>query len=235
MTPIWLNKPETARRVYQRIAVVFDWAKASGYREGNSPMDGVRNVLPNQTAQPRHHAALDWRELPKFMKKLSKRPASSARALEFIILTAARSSEARLATWEEIDLVNEIWTIPGNRMKMGIEHRVPLSSEVIRILKNAAELGSQYLFPAHDLAKPMSDMVFSALMKRMGRNDLTTHGFRSTFRDWCSEQNQHSRETAELSLAHRIGNATERAYARSDLLEQRRELMQDWADYALSE
>ncbi|WP_420550537.1 tyrosine-type recombinase/integrase [Litorivicinus lipolyticus] len=233
MTPIWLEKPETARRVYQRIAVVFDWAKASGYREGDSPMEGVRDVLPKQTAKPKHHTALDWRELPDFMIKLGKRPATSARALEFIILTAARSSEARMATWDEIDLTNQVWTIPGNRMKMGIEHRVPLSSEAIRILKNAAELRSQYLFPAHNLAKPMSDMVFAALMKRMGRQDLTTHGFRSTFRDWCSEQNQHSREAAELSLAHRIGNATERAYARSDLLEQRRALMQDWAEYAM--
>ena len=197
-------------------------------------MEGVREVLRRQAARPKHHAALDWRELPQFMAELSRRPAMSACALEFIILTAARSSEARLATWKEIDLASGAWIIPGNRMKTGIEHRVPLSSAATRLIKTASVPGSKFLFPAHDLNKPMSDMVFSALMKRMGYCDLTTHGFRSTFRDWCSEQSRHSREAAELALAHRIGDATERAYARSDLLDQRRELMQDWADYSTS-
>ncbi|MGB7286638.1 MAG: site-specific integrase [Salaquimonas sp.] len=168
------------------------------------------------------------------MAELKKRSAVSARALEFIIFTASRSSEARKAKWHEFDLENALWTVPAQRMKMGIEHRVPLSKHAIATLKFCKGYGSDYVFPAHNLKAPMSDMVFSALMKRMGYSDLTTHGFRSTFRDWCSEHHNASRDAAELSLAHRIGNATERAYARSDLLEQRRELMDHWAEFACS-
>lgn len=234
LTPIWLEKPETAKRLHQRLNVVFDWAKASGYRQGDSPMEGVRDVLPKQNHRPKHHTALPWADLPQFMAELKKRNAVSARALEFIILTASRSSEARKAKWHEFDLENALWTVPAQRMKMGIEHRVPLSKHAIATLKFCNGFSSDYVFPAHNLKSPMSDMVFSALMKRMGYSDLTTHGFRSTFRDWCSEHHNASRDAAELSLAHRIGNATERAYARSDLLEQRRELMDHWAEFACS-
>lgn len=234
LTPIWLEKPETAKRLHQRLSVVFDWAKASGYRQGDSPMEGVRDVLPKQNHKPKHHTALAWSELPKFMAELQRRNAVSARALEFIILTASRSSEARKAKWCEFDLESALWTVPAERMKMGLEHRVPLSPQAVSVLKFCKDYGSDYVFPAHNLKSPMSDVVFSALMKRMDHSDLTTHGFRSTFRDWCSEQSRASRDAAELSLAHRIGNATERAYARSDLLEQRRDLMDQWANFACS-
>lgn len=232
LTPIWLEKPETAKRLHQRLSVVFDWAKASGYRQGDSPMEGVRDVLPKQNHKPKHHTALAWSELPKFMAELQRRNAVSARALEFIILTASRSSEARKAKWCEFDLESALWVVPAERMKMGLEHRVPLSPKAVAVLKFCKGFGSDLVFPAHNLKSPMSDVVFSALMKRMDHSDLTTHGFRSTFRDWCSEHQNASRDAAELSLAHRIGNATERAYARSDLLEQRRDLMDQWANFA---
>src|SRR5680860_319537 len=212
LTPIWMEKPETAKRLHQRLSVVFDWAKASGYRQGGSPMDGVRDVLPKQNHKPKHHTALPWIELTQFMTELKKRNAVSARALEFIILTASRSSEARKAKWHEFDLENALWVVPAERMKMGLEHRVPLSRQANAVLKFCKGYGSDYVFPANNLKSPMSDMVFSALMKRMGYSDLTTHGFRSTFRDWCSERDTASRDAAELSLAHRIGNATAVSY-----------------------
>ena len=234
LTPIWLEKPETARRLKQRMKTVFDWSKAAGYRDQGNPLEGVTDALPKQTVKVRHHKALPWAKLPKFMSELRCRSAISARALQFIVFTAARSGEAREATWSEIDFEVALWTVPAGRMKMRREHRVPLSPPAIDLLRQCIGLGNEIIFPSNNPDKPMSDMVFAALYKRMGYSGLTTHGFRSTFRDWCSEEAQASREIAEAALAHQTGNATERAYARSDLLGRRRTLMRQWSQFITS-
>jgi len=233
LSPIWLEKAETARRVKQRLGTILDWAKASGYRSGDSPLSGITDVLPKQRAKPKHHKAMPWQEVPAFMNALKEREATSALALQFIILTATRSGETRLAQWSEIDIENATWTIPAERMKMNLQHRIPLSRQAIDILKHCKGFDDTLLFPSNTPNKPMSDMVFSALYKRMGLTGLTTHGFRSSFRDWCSDYAKASPEVAEVALAHVRGDMTERAYARSDLFERRCELMQNWAGYLI--
>jgi len=233
LSPIWLEKAETAKRLKQRLGTILDWAKASGYRSGDSPLSGITDVLPKQRAKPKHHKAMPWQEVPAFMTALQKREAASALALQFIILTATRSGETRMAQWSEIDIENATWTIPADRMKMNLQHRIPLSRQAIDILKHCKGFDDTLLFPSNTPNKPMSDMVFSALYKRMGLKGLTTHGFRSSFRDWCSDYEKASPEVAEVALAHVRGDMTERAYARSDLFELRRELMQSWADYLI--
>lgn len=233
LMPIWLAKEETARRLKQRMRMVFDWAKAAGHRSGDSPMEGIDKVLPRQKHEVKHHDALPWQAVPAFVCALRDREAGavSAKALQFAILTALRSSEVRLATWEEIDFDTKTWTVPAARMKMKREHRVPLAPEAIAVLESCRGYGSTFIFPGDKPGRPLSNMAFSALIARMGQAGFTPHGFRSSFRDWCSENDAAPREIAEMALAHKVGDKTELAYARSDLLERRRELMTKWATY----
>jgi integrase len=233
LSPIWATKHDTARRVKQRIATVFDWAKGAGHFPGENPVNGLKKALPVVKHRQEHMASLPWRDLPAFMADLREREGISARALEFAILTAGRSGEIRGARWSEIN--GDVWEIPAERMKTHRAHRVPLTAEALDVLNAVHGLDGDLVFPSivrTGGARPMSDTVFAALMKRMKREDLTTHGFRSTFRDWCSESAHADREVAEAALAHSLGDKVERAYARSDLFERRRDLMEAWAKYA---
>jgi integrase len=235
LEPIWTTKHDTANRVKQRLATIFDWAKGAGHYQQENPINGLKKALPKVKPQTIPMAALCWQDLPDFMKELRGREGVSARALEFIILTTARSGEVRGARWNEI--CSGIWTVPAARMKTYKPHRVPLSCEALAVLDQVRGLDDQLVFPSvsRDLqgnSRAMSDTVFKALMHRMGRVTLTTHGFRSTFRDWCSEAAHVNREVAEAALSHAVGDRVERAYARSDLFDRRKELMEDWARYA---
>jgi integrase len=243
LEPIWKEKPETATRVRGRIEAVLDFATTRGWRSGQNPArwrGHLANLLPARAnvARVEHHAALPWREIAAFMVDLAGREADSvaAMALRFTILTAARSGEVLGARWSEIDLVETVWTVAGERMKAGREHRVPLSAEALAVLTEVAKLrtgkGDAYVFPGQRAGKPLSSMAMAMLLRRMGRgNDLTVHGFRSTFRDWCSEATSYDRETAEAALAHTLRDKVEAAYRRGDLFEKRRRLMSDWARF----
>ncbi|MEB8387423.1 integrase arm-type DNA-binding domain-containing protein [Rhodobacteraceae bacterium KMM 6894] len=230
---IWVKKHETARRVKQRMEAIFDWAKAEGHYTHENPCKGVKRALKPQRRNPTHHAALPWNEMPAFYKQLSAREGVSAYALKFIILTACRSGEVREARWDEIS--EGVWTVPSTRTKMRKPHRVPLSGEALHILGQVRGLDRHLVFPSHVYksggVKPLSVNAFRALYKRMGCDGLTTHGFRSTFRDWCSDEAEISREVAEAALGHALGEV-ERAYRRSDLFERRRSLMIRWSEYA---
>ena len=235
LTPIWTDKPDTAKRLKQRIAAVFDWAKSAGQYPHENPVNGINKALPVVKARSNHFVSLHWREVPEFMAVLAKRSSCSARALELVILTASRSGEVRGARWTEVE--GNVWAIPDHRMKRGVQHRIPLAPEALAILEKVKGLDRELIFPslqrAHDGAgKEQSNMVFKSLLKRMGRDDFTIHGFRSSFRDWCSESARADREVAEAALSHATGNAVERAYARSDLFERRIDLMDAWARYA---
>jgi integrase len=234
LSPIWMTKSETARRVLQRIRTVLDWAKASGLRSGDNPVDGVAKVLPKQKDTETHHAALPYGKVPGFIKKLQAgdTPSLANLAFEFMILTATRTSEVLQAAWSEVDLKTKTWTIPGVRMKAEKEHRVPLSPRCITILKEARKLSadSTYVFPGRSAAKPLSNMVFLMALRRM-KFDITAHGFRSSFRDWASEQTNFPHAVCEAALAHSVQNKVEAAYNRTDLFEKRRELMAAWAKY----
>lgn len=234
LEPIWSTKAETASRLRGRVEAVLDWAKVQGYRDGESPArwrGHLDKLLPARAkvARVQHHPALPWREVSQFMQELRTMPGTAARALEFIILTAARTGEAIGATWQEIDLDRRIWTVPAERMKAAREHVVPLSDAAVEVLQaQAAEHGAQgFIFPGK--AGPLSNMACLQLLKRMGRADLTVHGFRSTFRDWAGEATAHPREVIEHALAHQLKDKAEAAYQRGDLLERRRILMADWA------
>lgn len=237
LKPIWSQKPETANRVRQRIEAVLDYASALGIREGDNPArwrGHLDNLLPKPTKvrAVQHHPALPHADIADFMDELSKRKGVSARALTFTILTAARSGETRGMTWAEVDLDNGVWTIPAQRMKAAKEHRVPLSLNAI------AQLGEQgadtdLVFGSETKAgKPISDMSMTALLRRMEYDNITVHGFRSTFRDWAGESTSFPREVIEAALAHGIKDKAEAAYARSDLFEKRCELMQAWMNMA---
>ena len=235
LEPIWTSKHDTAKRVKQRLAAIFDWAKGAGHYPHENPVNGLKKALPKVKLQATHMAALPWQDLPDFMRELRGREGISARALEFILLTAARSGEARGACWNEIK--DGVWTVPAHRMKTHKLHRVPLSLEVLAVLEKVRGLDDGLIFPSpsrdsQGKARPMSDTVFKALMDRMGREGQTTHGFRSTFRDWCGESAHADREVAEAALSHAVGDRVERAYARSDLFDRRRELMRAWGRYA---
>ncbi|MEO1458817.1 MAG: integrase arm-type DNA-binding domain-containing protein [Pseudomonadota bacterium] len=233
LTPIWFEKPETARRVRQRLRQVMQWAKGAGYYEGENPVDAAAGSLPRHTTQQtRHHTALPFAEVPAFMAHLQERDGVAARALAFTILTAARSGEIRGARWEEVDLGNAVWTIPAARMKMKRDHRVPLSPDAVRVARSMEGFDEDLVFPGHKRGRPMSDMTLAAVLKRM-KVEATVHGFRSAFRDWAAERTNFPREVAEHALAHSVGNAVERAYARSDLFEKRREMMETWARFCL--
>lgn len=237
LSPIWTEKYETAKRLKQRLATIFDWAKGAGHYPHENPVNGVKKALPSVKKRAEHMAALPWQAVPAFMEDLAKREGVSARTLEFIILTAARSGEARGARWEEIDLEKQEWLVPAERMKRGVPHRVPLSEAAVSVLKAVKGLDPVWVFPSPQRdreghARPQSVMVFKSLFKRMGKEGFTVHGFRSSFRDWCAESAKVDREVAEAALSHATGNAVERAYARSDLFERRKALMDGWARFA---
>lgn len=233
LAEIWLTKPETARRVRQRIGTVLDWAYASGYRESEAPMRAISKGLPRQPKKNGHFAAMPYSKIPAFMKKVRERESFSRFALEFAILTAARSGEVRGATWDEIDLETKLWTIPKDRMKAAREHVIPLTGPAIGIINRCAQLrvsDCPLLFPGIRTNQPLSDMTLTKLLKEM-TEPYTVHGFRSAFRDWVSEETQYPGEIAEAALAHVVKDKTEAAYRRGNLLEKRRLLMKDWATY----
>jgi integrase len=235
LEPIWHEKTETANRVRSRIEAVLDWAAARGYRSGENPArwrGHIENLLPRRSkVQPIiHYAALPYREMGVFVAELRQRDGIAARALEFLILTASRTSEVLGARWDEIDMAARLWTIPGKRMKSGREHRVPLSPAAMVIVeKMAAIRSSEYIFPGRNGA--LGPVTLRRALAATGRHDLTTHGFRSSFRDWCAELTQFPHEVAEMALAHAVGNEVERAYRRGDLFEKRRQLAEAWARF----
>ena len=237
LSPIWLIKPETARRVRQRIGTVLDWAKAAGFRTGDNPVDGVSKGLPRQANGDDHHAALGFADVPDFIIKLraSDVTETTRLAFEFLILTATRTSEVLGATWDEIDIGSKTWTIPADRMKAKRLYKVPLADRALEILHRCKILAgdAEYIFPGRSAKKPLSNMVFLMALRRMGI-ESTAHGFRSAFRDWASERTNFPREVCEQALAHTIKDKTEAAYRRGDLLDKRRELMAAWSSFLAS-
>ena len=250
LEPIWASKTETATRLRGRIESVIDWAIARGYRTDSNPArwKGLLDKLlpaPGKVAKTRHFEALAYGQLPAFAGQLVTQEGMGAKALMFVILTAARSGEVRGAIWEEIDLAARVWTIPAERMKARKAHRVPLSDAAVALLQEMKALaqaagrttGKAYVFPSPnsrdpELGSPLSDMTLTAVLRRL-KLEAVPHGFRSTFRDWCAEQTDYPNEVAEMALAHAEGNKVEAAYRRGDLFGKRQQLMQDWADYAL--
>ncbi|MCW2763215.1 MAG: integrase, partial [Marmoricola sp.] len=237
---IWDTRTETATRLRGRIECILDWATVSKYRQGDNPArwrGHLENLLadPNKLAPVKNHPALPWPEMGEFMAVLVTREGVSARAVQFAILTACRSGEVRGATWSEFDLSAKLWTIPGERMKAGKEHRVPLSRAAMALL-DALPRNGAVVFPGRDRRSQLSDMSLTAVLRRMGRGDITVHGFRSTFRDWAAEApgNSFPREVCEHALAHSLPDRVEAAYRRGDLLDKRIVLMQAWADYCMS-
>ena len=234
--PIWTTKNETASRVRNRIELVLDWATARKLRTGDNParwkghLDKLladRKIVGAVTG----HRALPAEDLHAFMQALKDVPGTSARCLEFVVLTACRSGEARLATWAEIDTTTKTWSIPGPRMKSGRPHGVPLSDDVVALLEALPRLeGSDLLFPGAKEGRPLSDMALTAVMRRMGV-DAVPHGFRASFSSWCASSTAYPSEVREMALAHAIGDGTVAAYQRSDLFDKRRNLMADWARF----
>jgi integrase len=235
LTPIWQRIPDTAKRTKQRVNAVLDWSRAAGHRTGDNPVDGIERVLPKHKKKDNHYVALPWAEVPAFVRALRTDAGVSGRlAFEFMILTAARTGEIIKATWDEIDLGAKMWTRPADHMKAHREHRIPLASRCLQILDEAKSIsdGSQFIFPGMRTGRPLSNMVFHATLRRMGRSgSFTPHGFRSSFRDWSEEKTNHARRTIEASLAHELKDKVEAAYLRSELLDKRRDLMTAWADY----
>lgn len=238
LDPIWTEKTETAKRLRGRIEAVLSYATASGFRSGDNPARWRGNLdavmpKPGKIARVQHHRALPVDDLPDFMRSLRTREGIAPRALEFLILTAARSGEVRGARWSEIDMAARTWTVPADRMKAHREHVVPLSQAAIQVLESIPKRDEQdeqdWLFAA-PRGGALSDMALSALTRRMGA-DVVPHGFRSTFRDWAAERTNYPREVAEKALAHTISNAVEAAYRRGDLLEKRRRMMDEWARF----
>ena len=235
LRPIWLETPETARRVRQRLKVIFDWARVSGYCEGINPVESVETALPKHRDRQKHFRALPYIELPHSFHQISISKGMGAKALAFAILTAARSGEVRGARWEEINLKENVWTVPANRMKGYIEHRVPLSDPAVSIIKSLPRvLDEELVFPSSRFGRPLSNMTLAAVLKRL-KIEAVPHGFRSTFRDWVSETTDTPHAVAEMALAHSIPNRVEAAYRRGDLFEKRRVLMSKWANFATSE
>jgi integrase len=236
LKPIWATKAETASRVRGRIEKVLDAAKAKGFREGENPArwrGHLDHLLPRPSKLARgHHAAMPYEDVAAFTAKLRKREASSALALEFCILTAARSGEILGMRWPEIDLDNKICTVPANRMKAGRAHRIPLSSRAVAILRRLETMrAGEFVFPGQARNKPLSNKAMERVLRRMKVEDATVHGFRSSFRDWAGNVSNFPREITETALAHVIGDKAEQAYRRSDALEKRRKLMDAWAAY----
>jgi integrase len=236
--PLWTVKPETASRVRGRIESVLDWATARGFRQAENPArwrGHLENLLPKKTKvrQVEHHAALPYTELPQFIAELPEQEGIAARALEFMILSVGRTGEVIGARWSEINFAERLWTVPAERMKAGKEHRVPLSAPAIAILEEMQKIRhSDFVFPGAKARRPLSNMAFLMLLRRMDRGDLTAHGFRSTFSDWCSERTNFPAEVREMALAHTVSGKVEAAYWRGDLFEKRRQLIDAWARFA---
>lgn len=244
--PLWRAKPETASRLRGRIESILDWARVRGYREGENPArwrGHLDKLLPARAKvrKVEHHAALPYDELPDLMRSLRAQEGVAARALEFAILTAARTGEVIGARWSEIDVGEKLWTVPPDRMKAGKEHRVPLSARAAAILEQMKPLGQLrdeqneadgFVFPGGKPGQPLSNMAFLMLLRRMKRDDLTAHGFRSTFRDWAAERTNFPSEVAEMALAHTVSSKVEQAYRRGDLFERRRRMMTAWATFS---
>lgn len=241
LEPIWLTKPETAGRVRGRIERVVSWATVQGYRQGENPArwrGHLDHLLParSKVSKVQHHAALPYAEIGAFLADLRGREAIAARALEFCVLTATRTAETLGATWDEIDTAARVWIIPASRMKAGRDHRVPLADAALAVLDAVREHsgGAGFVFPGQRRGRPLSNMALLMQLRRLGRGDLTTHGFRSTFRDWISERTAYPREIAEAALAHAIELKVEAAYRRGDLFDKRRRLMGEWAEFCSS-
>jgi integrase len=240
LEPIWSTKPETASRVRGRIERVLDWAKVRGFRQGENPArwrGHLDALLPahSKVRKVKHHAALPYVQVGAFMAALRTREAVAARALEFTILTAARTGEVLGARWDEIDFQTKVWVVPASRMKSGREHRVPLSRPAISVLKEMqARHSDDLVFPGDRRRKPLSNMAMLMMLRRMDRADLTAHGFRSTFRDWSAECTNFPAEVAEAALAHVVGDKVEAAYRRGDPFQKRQRLMDAWAVYCLN-
>ena len=239
LEPIWTAKPETAGRVRGRIEVILDWAKVRGYRAGENPArwrGHLDKLLPPRSKVRRveHHAALPYAKLPGFLVSLREEEGIAARALEFAIYVVARTGEVIGARWSEMDLLDRTWTLPAGRMKAGKEHRVPLSGPALAILEGMQahrHVDDAFVFPGAKPGRPLSNMAFLMLLRRMGRADLTAHGFRSTFRDWAAERTRVPSEVAEMALAHTVSDKTIAAYNRSDLFDRRRRLMATWTTF----
>jgi integrase len=235
--PIWTAKPETASRIRGRIESVLDWATAHGHRQGENPArwrGHLENLLPKKTKVRRveHHSALPYSEIAAFMIALRQQQGVAARAFEFAILTAARSGEVIGARWDEINLDERLWTVPGKRMKSGREHRVPLAESAIAVLEQMAAIrSSPYVFPGQGAGQPLGTTGLLFQINRLGRAGLTVHGFRSTFSDWCAEQTNFTSEVREMALAHAVGDKVEAAYRRGDLFDKRRQLAEAWGRY----
>ena len=235
LEPIWTDKTETASRLRGRIESVLDWATVRGFRKGENPARWKGHLdkilpAPGKVAKQEHHEAVSLEGMGAFMQALRQREGIAARALEFLILTAARSGEVRGAKWGEIDMAGRVWTIPAARMKAGKEHRVPLSDKAAKLLQSLPCLeGSETVFPS-PRGVWLSDMTLTAVMRRMKREEVP-HGFRSTFRDWAAERTNYPREVAEMALAHTIGDKVEAAYRRGDLFEKRARMMAEWAKF----
>jgi integrase len=228
LEPIWTAKPVTANRVRARIEAILDWAKARGYRQGENPArwrGHLENLLPNASRVHRiqHHPALPYDQVGAFLVELRQFRGAAALALEFAILTAARSGEVLGAEWDEI--AGDIWTVPAGRMKAGKEHRVPLSAPARKVLEQLSRVRGAIVFPA------LGVDALRVMLRRMGRGDITTHGFRSTFRDWAAERTNYPNEVAEMALGHAVRNQVEAAYRRGDFLDRRRKLMDAWGEF----
>jgi integrase len=240
LEPIWTTKPETASRVRGRIEAVLDYAKTREWRSGENPAawrGHLDNLLParSKVAKLEHHAALPWQQISDFMTDLRQQSGVAAHPLDFAIMTAARTGEVVGARWGEFDTQAAVWTVPAERMKAKKEHRIPLSSSALNVLREIAKLRTNggpeaTVFPGQRQGQALSNMAMLVLLRRMGHGDLTTHGFRSSFRDWCGETGKPD-DIAEAALARALGNAVQAPYQRGDLLERRRELMDAWSAY----
>ena len=237
LKPIWTEKHETATRVRSRIEAVLDAAKALGSRDGENPArwkGHLDKLLPaiEKRKRVKHHSALPFVEMSEFLEVLRGQLGIAARALEFTIFTAARTGDVIGARWSEIDLTGAVWTVPAKRMKAGREHRVPLCARALELLRSMEEhRHDDYVFPSSRKHVPMSNMAMLKVLERMERDDITVHGFRSTFRDWAAERTNYPREVCEMALAHVVGDQTEAAYRRGDLFEKRRRVMDDWGKF----
>jgi integrase len=235
LATIWLSKPETARRVRQRIGAVLDWAYAKGFRQSEAPMRSVSKGLPRQPRKDGHFAALPYERVPEFLAFLRQKESAGRLAVEAVILTAARSGEIRFATWPEFDLERRLWSIPAKRMKMGRLHIVPLSGPMLDLLKRAETLrkpNTSLVFPGQKRRAALSDMTLLKVVRDAGLA-VTVHGFRSAFRDWVAERTDFASEVAEAALAHAIPNKVEAAYRRTDFLERRTLLMEEWGRFCV--
>ncbi len=221
LSPIWTEKHETARRVAQRIKAVLDVAKSKGFRSGENPVTAIHDakVMPKVKVKPKHHDTMRWQDAPAFFAYLQTRDAMAAKALMFTCLTGSRTSEVLGIRWEEFDRIERVWTCPAGRMKGDDAHRVPLTAEMLEIIEPLRDIQSEFVFKGQKRNKPLLNMAMLMLLRRMGVEGVTVHGFRSTFRVWTSEVAKAPREVAEMSLSHKVGSVVERAYARSDLFE----------------